>query len=94
MPESCVSDNLIRHEHPRTPTNDHEYYNGVTGNDPDPATVKLRFRPSQQSKPIHPDGFKRFKLVVTLSWRFPNHQDSSRMTTILLGLAPINRGES
>ena len=72
------------HERPRTPTNDHEYYHGTTRNDPDPATVELRFRPRPQSNTIHPDEFKRFKLVVALSWRLPNHQESSRITTVLL----------
>ena len=74
IPESCVSDNPIHHERPRTPTNDHEYYHGATRNDPDLATVELRFRPRPQSNTIHPDEFKRFKLVVALSWRLPNHQ--------------------
>ena len=41
IPESCVSDNLIRYERPQTPTNDQEYYHGTTRNDPDPATVEL-----------------------------------------------------
>ena len=74
---------------PRTPTNDHEYYHDATRNDPDPATVELRFRPRPQSNTIHPDEFKRFKLVVALSWRLPNHQESSRITTMLLGFAPM-----
>ena len=84
--------------------NDQEYYHGATRNDPDPATVELRFRPRPQFKPIHSDEFKWFKLVVVLSWRFPNHQDSSRITKVLLGFVPmsllmpmhhnlINRGE-
>ena len=88
--ESCVSDNPIRYERTRTPTNDHEYYHGTTRNDPDPATVELRFRPRPQSNTIHPDEFKRFKLVVALSWRLPNHQESSRITTVLLGFAPMS----
>ena len=67
IPESCVSDNPIRYERTRTPTNDHEYYHGTTRNDPDPATVELRFRPRPQPNTIHPDEFKRFKLVVALS---------------------------
>ena len=29
------------------------------------------------------DKFKRFKLVLALLWRFPNHQDSSQITTVL-----------
>ena len=90
IPEYCVSDNPIRYERPRTPTNDHEYDHDTTRNDPDPATVELRLRPRPQSNTIHPDEFKRFKLVVALSWRFPNHQDSSRITTVLLGLAPMS----
>ena len=90
IPESCVSDNPIRYERTRTPTNDHEYYHGTTRNDPDPATVELRFRPRPQSNTIHPDEFKRFKLVVALSWRLPNHQESSRITTVLLGFAPMS----
>ena len=92
IPESCVSDNPIRYKRTRTPTNDHEYYmyHGATRNDPDPATVELRFRPRPQSNTIHPDEFKRFKLVVALSWRLPNHQESSRMTTVLLGFAPMS----
>ena len=84
--ESCVSDNPIRHERPRTPMNDREYYHGTTRNDPDPATVELRFRPRQQPNTINPDEFKRFKLVVALLWRFPYHQGSSRITTVQLGL--------
>ena len=59
-------------------------------NDPDPATVELRLRPRPQSNTIHPDEFKRFKLVVALSSRFPNHQDSSRITTVLLRFTPVH----
>ena len=90
--ESCVSDNPIRYERTRTPTNDHEYYHGATRNDPDPATVELRFRPRPQSNTIHPDEFKRFKLVVALSWRLPitNHHGTTRIcadvSTVLLRL--------
>ena len=69
-------------------TNDHKYYHDATRNNP--ATVELRFRPSPQSNTIHPDEFKRFKLVVALSWRLPNHQESSRITTVLLGFAPMS----
>ena len=90
IPESCVSDNPIRYERTRSPTNDHEYYHGTTRNDPDPATVELRFRPRPQSNTIHTDEFKRFKLVVALSWRLPNHQESSGITTVLLGFAPMS----
>ena len=49
IPESCVSDNPIRYELPRTPTNNHEYYYGTARNDHDPTTVELRFRPRPQS---------------------------------------------
>ena len=37
--------NLIRYEHPRTPTYDHKHYHDTTMNDPDPAMVELQFRP-------------------------------------------------
>ena len=57
IPEYCVSDNPIRYDRPRTPTNDHEYYHDTTRNDPDPATVELRHRPRPQSSTIHPDEF-------------------------------------
>ena len=105
IPESCVSDNPIRYERPRMTTNTTTVPLGMI---PIPATVELRFRPRPQSNTIHPDEFKWFKLVVALLWRFPNHQDSSRITTtrigadvsmVLLRLMPthhdlINRGES
>ena len=29
IPESCVSDNPIRYERTRTPTDDHKYYHGI-----------------------------------------------------------------
>ena len=54
-------------------------------NDPDPVTVELRFRPSPQSNTIHPDKFKRFKLVVALSLDpeslgfFTNHHGTTRI---------------
>ena len=74
----------------RTPKNDDEYYHGATRNDPDPPTVELRPRPPPQSNTIHPDKFKRFKLVVALSFRFPNHHDSSRIIMVLLRLTPVH----
>ena len=74
----------------RTPKNDDEYYHGATRNDHDPATVELRSRPRSQSNMIYPD---KFKLVVALSSRFPNHHDSSRTITVLLQLTPVhNKG--
>ena len=48
------------------------------------------FRPRPQSNTIHPDEFKQFKLVVALSSRLPNHQDSSRITTVLLRFKPVH----
>ena len=65
----CVSDTPI---HPEWPG----YTYGAIKNEPDAATVELRFRPRPQSTTIHPECFKRFKTLVALSWRFPNHQDS------------------
>ena len=55
-----------------------------------PPTVELRFRPGPQSTTIRPKSFKRFKIVVALSGRFPNHQDSSQFTTVLLRLMPMS----
>ena len=49
IPESCVSDNPIPYERP--------YYHGTARNDPDPATVELRFRPRPKSNKIHADEF-------------------------------------
>ena len=66
------------------PTNGHDYTYGAATNEPDAATVELRFRPRPQSTTIHPKCFKRLKIVVALSGRFPNRQDSSRITTVLL----------
>ena len=90
--------------------NDHEYYHGATRNDPDPATVELRFRPRPQSNTIHPDEFKQFKtrrsLVVEVAESpgvFTNHHGTTRihadLSAVLLRLMPmhhdlINRGES
>ena len=63
---------------------------GIVKTDPDLATVELRPRPRPQSSTIHPDKFKRFKLVVALSSRFPNHHDSSRIITVLLRLMRVH----
>ena len=104
IPESCVSDNPIRYERPN---NGHEYYHGTTRNDPDPATVELRFRPCPQFNTSHPDKFKRFKLVVALCCRGGSQitrihgttRTRADVSTVLLRLMSmhldlINRGES
>ena len=73
-------------ESPRFTPNAQEwprFHHGATKIEPDSATVELRFRPRPQSTTIHPECFKRVKIVVALSWRFPNHQDSPRITTVL-----------
>ena len=41
IPEYCVSDNPIRYERTRTPTNDHEYYHGTTSNRTKVPTIVL-----------------------------------------------------
>ena len=73
----------------RTLKNGHDSTHGAAKNEPDPATVELRFRPRPQSTTIHPECFKRFKIVVALSGRFPNRQDSPRIITVLLRFMPI-----
>ena len=75
---------------PQLPRMTTKYYQCATMNDPDPATIELRPRPRPQSNTIHPDKFKRFKLVVALSSMFPNHHDSSRIITILLRLESVH----
>ena len=75
---------------PRLSTNDPEYTYGAATNEPDAATVELRFRPRPQSTTNRPECFKRFKIVVALSWRFPNRQDSSRIATVLLRFTPMS----
>ena len=50
----------------RTLKNGHDSTHGAAKNEPDPATVELRFRPRPQSTTIHPECFKRFKIVVAL----------------------------
>ena len=66
---------------PRTLKNGRNSTHGATKIEPDSPTVELRFRSRPQSTTIHPKCFKRFKIVVALSWRFPNRQDSSRITS-------------
>ena len=73
-----------------TPKTDDEYYQGAARNDPDLAMVELRSRPRPHSNTIHPDKFKRFKLVVAFSFRFPNQHDSSRTITVLLRFTPVH----
>ena len=77
-----TGDTPINPKLPRMTTN--------TRNDPDPTTVELRSRPRLQSNTIHPDKFKRFKLVTALSSRFPNHYYSSRIITVLLRLRLVH----
>ena len=85
-----VSDTQIHHDSPRTLNNGNDSTHGATKIDPDSATVELRFGPRPQSTTIHPECFKRFKIVVALSWRFPNRQDSSRITTVLVRFMPMS----
>ena len=85
-----VRDILIPPNSSGKPTNDHEYTYGATKNEPDFATVELRFRPCPQSTTIHPECFKRFKIVIALLWRFQNRKDSSRITTVLLRFTPMS----
>ena len=103
IPESCVSDNPIRYQRPRMTTNTTMV---PLRNDPDPATVELRFRPRPQSNTIHPDEFKCRSLVVEVPESpvfFMNHHSTTRtgadVSMVLLRLMPmhhdlINRGES
>ena len=72
------------------PKTDDEYYHGAARNDPDPATVELRSRPRPHSNRIHPDKFKRFKLVVALSSRVKYQHDSSRIITVLLRFTTVH----
>ena len=70
--------------HPRFTPNAQEWprfhprMHGATKIEPDSATVELRFRPRPQFTTIHPECFKRFKIVLALSWRFPICQESPR----------------
>ena len=54
------------------------------------AMVELRFRPRPQSTTIHPECFKRFKIVVALPRRFRKRQDSPRIITVLLRFMPMS----
>ena len=86
-----VSNTPIHPESSRTLKNGHDSTHGAAKNEPDPATVKLRFRPRPQSTTIHPESFKRFKIVVlALPGRFPNRQDSPRIITVLLRFMPMS----
>ena len=59
--------------------------------EPGAATVELGFRPRSQSTTIQPECFKRFKTAVACrGLRSPNHQDSSRITTVLLRFTPMS----
>ena len=73
-----VSNTTIHPDSCRTLKNGHDSTHGAAKNEPDPATVALRFRPRPQSTTIHPECFKRFKIVVALPGRFSNRQESSR----------------
>ena len=80
------------HVHPdssRMLKNGHDSTHGAAKNEPDPATAELRFRPRTQSTTIHPECFKRFRIVLALSGRFTNRQDSPRIITVLLRFMPI-----
>ena len=87
----------------RTLKNGHDSNHRAAKNEPDPATVELRFRPRPQSTTIHPECFKRFKIVAALPGRFPkNHHGTitvhADVSTVLLRIMPmrhdlINRGE-
>ena len=79
------SDTTTHPDSPRMLKNGHDSTHGATKNEPDSATVELRFRPRPQSTMIHPECFKSFKIVVALSWSFPNRQDLPRITGIFLG---------
>ena len=85
-----VSDTQNYPDSPRTLKNGHDSTHGANKIEPDSATVELRFRPRPQSTMIHPECFKRFKIVVALSRRFPNRQDSSRITTVLVLFMPMS----
>ena len=75
---------------PRTLKNGHDSTHGAAKNEPNPATVELRFRPRPQSTTIHPECFKQFKIVVALPGRFPNRQDFPRIITVLLRFMPMS----
>ena len=85
-----VSNTPICPDSSRTLKNGHDSTHGAAKYEPDPATVELRFRPRPQSITIHPECFKRFKIVVALPGRFPNRQDSPRIITVLLRFMPMS----
>ena len=85
-----VSNTTIHPDSSRTLKNGHDSTHGAAKNEPDPATVALRFRPRPQSTTIHHECFKWFKIVVALPGRFPNRQDSPRIITVLLRLMPMS----
>ena len=88
-----ASNTMIHPDSSRTLRNGHDSTHGAAKNEPDPATVALRFRPrpqSDESTTIHPKCFKRFKIVVALPGRFPNRQDSPRIITVLLRFMPMS----
>ena len=84
-----VSDTPIHLDSSRKLKNGHDSTHGATKIEFDSATVALRFRPRPQSTTIHAECFKRFKIVIALSWRFPNHRDSLRITTVLVLFMPM-----
>ena len=57
-----VSDTTIHPDSSRTLKNGHDSIHGATKNEPDSATVELRFRPRPQSTTIHPECLNGLKL--------------------------------
>ena len=86
-----VSNTPIHPNSSCTLKNGHDSTHGATKNEPDPATVELRFRPHPQSTTIHPECFKRFKIVVALPRRFRNCQESPKIITVLLWFMQLLR---
>ena len=85
-----VSNTPIHPDSSRTLKNGHDSTHVATKNKPDSATVELRLMPRPQSTTIHHECFKWFKIVVALSWRFSNRQDSPRITTALVRFMPMS----
>ena len=85
-----VSNTPIHPDSSRMLKNGYDSTHGAAKNQPDPATVALRLRPRPQSTTVHPECFKRFKIVVALQGRFPNRQDSPRIVTVLLRFMPMS----
>ena len=71
----------------RTLKNGYDSTHGAIKNEPDSATVALRFRPRPQSTTILPECFK---IVVALPGRFPNRQDYHRTITVLPRFMPMS----